>query len=102
MKDLSISADNKGNVFICGVSGYPDRAWIKKVRADGGDAWEKGFALGDLSSACAAAFDRAQNIYVAGVWDQPAEQGLALGLVLVDQKVRPRRRRVGRLGQVAR
>jgi len=63
---LSISADDQGNVFIYGISGYPGQAWIKKFRADGSDAWEKKFALGDHSAACAVAFDRAQNIYVAG------------------------------------
>jgi hypothetical protein len=71
LKDVSISADKEGDLLIYGVSGYPDRAWIKKLRADGGDAWEKSFALGDLSSASAAAFDRAQNIYVAGYGTSP-------------------------------
>jgi hypothetical protein len=71
LKDLSIAADNKGNLFIYGVLRYSDEAWIKKLRADGGDAWEKSFALGDLSSACAVAFDRAQNIYVAGYGTSP-------------------------------
>jgi hypothetical protein len=89
LKDLSISADNKGDLLICGVSGYPDRAWIRSLRADGGDAWEKSFALGDLSSASAAAFDRAQQYLCRRLWDQSAEHGLALGFVLVDQKIRP-------------
>jgi hypothetical protein len=71
LKDVSISADSKGDLLIYGVSGYPDRAWIKKLRADGGDAWEKSFALGDLSAASAAAFDRAQNVYVAGYGTSP-------------------------------
>jgi len=71
LKDLSISADKMGNLLIYGVSGYPDRVWIKKLRTDGGDGWEKSFALGDLSSASAAAFDGAQNIYVAGYGTSP-------------------------------
>jgi hypothetical protein len=66
LKDLSIGADKSGDLFVLGASGYPGQAWIKKLRADGGDALEKTFALGDMSSATAIAFDEAQNAYVAG------------------------------------
>jgi hypothetical protein len=71
VRNLSISADNNGNLFVYGMSGYPDHAWIKKFRADGGEVWEKNFALGELSSASAAGFDRAQNIYVVGYGTSP-------------------------------
>jgi len=70
-KDLSIAADHDGALLIFGGSGYPDQVWMKKLRVDGSDAWEKSFALGDLSAASGAAFDRAQNIYVAGYGTSP-------------------------------
>jgi len=73
-KDVGIAAGADGSLFASGTSGYPDRAWIGKVNADGTDAWEKMFALGHLSSALAVAFDRAQDIYVAGYGTEPDDK----------------------------
>jgi hypothetical protein len=72
LKDMSISGNDKGNLLICGMSDSPPfQAQIIKLRPDGGDVWEKKFTLGDQSAACAAVFDRAQNIYVAGFGTSP-------------------------------
>jgi hypothetical protein len=66
LRDPAISADMNGDLYVYGVSGYPDKAWIKKLRADGSAAWERSFALGQLSSTLAVAFDSATNVFVAG------------------------------------
>jgi len=74
-KDLAIVADEKSDLLISGAAGYPGQAWIKKLHADGSDGWEKTVALGDLSSALAVAFDRAQNVYAAGYGTSPGGKG---------------------------
>jgi hypothetical protein len=72
-KDVAIAAGAEGGLFAFGTSGYPDRAWIKKFNADGGDAWEKTFELGHLSAALAVAVHPG-GVYVAGYGTEPGDK----------------------------
>jgi hypothetical protein len=73
-RDLAIAAGADGELFVSGTSNYPDQAWIRKLKSDGSDEWEKTFALGHLSSALAVAVDADRAIYVAGYGTEPDDK----------------------------
>jgi hypothetical protein len=72
-QDVAIAVGVDGSLFVSGTSGYPDQAWLKKLNADGSDAWERTFTAGHLSSTLAVTTDGA-NVYAAGYGTEPTDK----------------------------
>ena len=73
-ENLAISAAANGDLFVFGAAEHRDQAWLMKLNRDGSRAWERQFVEGHLSATLAVAFDRKNQIYVAGYGTEPTDK----------------------------